>query len=299
MVTYNDEVACRTPSNLKLTGAIQSTAILALLRKMDEEELDITQEGNELIISGSRRKAGLTFENEIELPIESIEAPGEWVAISEEWLDAVALCVPCCSKDEQFFNFTCVHITPKYIEACDNFQVTRVRIKTGLTSDIMVKRDAIKCITSLGMTQVSDTAHWVHFKNPTGLVVSCRKYAESYNDLAPILAFEGHPIKLPKGLAKAAEKASIFTDENSEDRDKLVTVSVKEGKLKIAGKGPSGWFREIKKVDYTGPDLTFKIAPEMLIEISKKDTSAEISPTKLRISGAKWEYVSCLFVSEK
>jgi hypothetical protein len=299
MATYNDEISCRCPTTITIIGAVSSAPLLALCRKLSEDEISIhTSDEGEFILKGKRRSAGLRYAAQIELPVDKVERPKKWKPLSEEWLEAIALVAPCCSKEEQFFAMTCVHIAPEFIEACDNFQATRVKLNTGMDKSICVKRDSIKNIITMGMTQVAETESWIHFKNPAGLVLSCRRYAVNYPNLAPILAFQGHKVQLPKGLGEAAEKAQIFTKENPEEAQKAVEVALKDGKLRLIGNGVSGWYKESKKVEYDGPPLRFRIAPDMLMEIAKKNTKAEISPEKLRISGSSWEYVTSLSLAD-
>lgn len=293
VMTYNDEVACRQKCAAPITGAVQSGPLLSILRKLVEDEIELEETDGELVIHGKRRKCGIRREAEVLLPIDKVDKPGEWKPLHEEFLESINMVQACASHDESQFALCCVHLHPKHVEACDNYQATRVKMATGISASTLVRRDAIKHITSMGMTEFSETESWLHFRNPAGMVLSCRRYIEEYPDLKEFLEFDGSAIVLPKGLGEAAEKASIFSAESSDDNQ--VTVDLMPGKLRIRGTGSQGWYEERRKVDYDGTDLSFLIAPSLLIDLVAKHNEAVITTGKLRVDGGgKWRYVACL-----
>lgn len=292
VITYNDEIACAQACDIGINGAVRSQALLAILRKLAEDELEISEEGGEIIIAGMSKSIGVTREKEIQLPYSSVEAPTKWQDLDEHFIEAIDLVQHCASNDESQFVLTCVHIAPKWVEACDNAQMMRVKINTGVKQSILVRRDSIKHVVTLGMTKFCETETWIHFKNPAGLTLSCRRFVDNYHDLTNLLEVEGKPITLPKGLGDAADKASVFAAESADEPQ--VLVELRTGKLRIKGRGASGWYRETKKLKYNGPDLAFYIAPSLLIDITKKYNDALITDGRLRVNGGRWNYVACL-----
>ena len=300
VMTFNDEIACSYDVDVKLKGAVQAEPLLAILRKLGEQDLDITTGEGQLQWRGTRRKGGVRMEEEVILPIESVDVPdnGDWKALPEEFSEGVSLVEKCAGKDESAFSVTCVHIYPKWVEAYDNLQVARYYMKTGVKDPILVRRNSIKHIHELGMTEVCETGAWLHFRNSAGLVLSCRRYTKneldpgSMLDVGKILDFKGEPTTLPKGLADAAEKAEIFSQENSDGN--LVRVELKAGKLRVTGRGVSGWYQETKDVKYTGRPLVFMVDPKLLVTITNSHNDCQITPTRLKVDNKKFVYVTCL-----
>ena len=291
--TYNDEVACSIKTSLTLDGAVQAAPLLAILGKLAEPELEVEEGANgELVFVGKKRRIELVREAKVNLPIDKVEVPTEWRPLTGDFVEAVGLVQHCASRDESKFSLTCIHIAPKFIEACDNYQVTRVKVLTGVESSVLVRSTSLKNIVSLGMEKVSETESWIHFQNATGLILSCRRYVETYPDLKAILQMEGHPITIPRGLGEAADRAAVFATDTSGECQ--VSIEVKPGKLRIKGTGAAGNYVEMKKLIYDGPHLSFLIAPELLIEITKRHTDAEVNGQKLKVNGGKWVYVTCL-----
>ncbi len=294
IITYNDEVACRceSPFGDDLTGAVQAKPLLAILEKLQEEVIEVEVEGNEFIIRGKRRASGIRIEAEVMLVYDKVDYPGKWKELHYNFLEAISIVQMSAGSDETQFACTCVHIHPRWIEAGDKYQATRFKIKTRISQPTLVRRNAIRNIIELGMTEFSETENWIHFRNPEGLILSCRHWLDPYPDLTEMLNVEGEETVLPKGLDQAAERAEIFSGENA-DKD-LVLIQLKPGKLRIKGQGISGWYIETKKIRYQGPPLEFLISPKLLIELTKKDSSCEVTEDRLRVNGSNWVYVAIL-----
>lgn len=293
VMTFNDEVACRKEVDLKVTGAIQADRLLAILEKMDDPDLKYRDnEKGELEFRGKSKAFGVTKDAEIFLPVDRVEVPGDWEDLPSTFTEAVALVQTCVGKDESKFCLTCIHIHPQWVEACDNIQLMRVKVKTGIKKSILVRGASLKSIVSLGMDKVSLTENWIHFKNQDGLVLSCRKYMEDFPDVTKIVSVSGHEVTIPKGLAEASERAAVFATDKSGDPQVMVTLS--EGVLLMSGEGLTGWYKEKKSVSYEGPPLKFLIAPDLMKHISEKHQQAEIGDNMLKVTGGSWTYVTVL-----
>lgn len=292
--TFNDEIACTHPVCLKITGAVASKSFISILQKLNEEELDIELNGGELLLVGKKRKVGIRMDKEILLPIDSVETPKQWAALPEDFTDAIKKVQYCAGNDSTEFLTTVIHISPDYLEASDNYQVGRYKLKTGIKNSILVKRNALKYLTSLDMTEVSETESWIHFKNPSDLILSCRKYVEDYptDEMTKHLKIKGSKTNLPKGLKDAINRAEVFSSENLEDN--VVTVHLQNGKIKIKGRGVSGWFTEVKAIKYSGSEMAFSIAPQLLSDLSQTYNDCEITADKLKVDSGKFSYVTVL-----
>lgn len=291
--TYNDEMACQQRTSLKIEGAVKATPLISILEKLPESEVEVLPGDEELLIVGKRRKAGIRMEQEILLPIEVVPTPTKWRVLHAEFSDAVSMVQQCAGRDESQFAITCVHINKGFVEAFDNYQLARYTVDTGIRSkSILIRRGSAKQVASLGVTHVGETENWVHFKNDDGLMISCRRYVEDYPELDELLAVDGVQTSLPKGLAEACDKASVFSADNPDDD--MIAVEILPGKIRIKGTGASGWYTESKKARYKGQPLTFSIPPALLIEIVKQHNQCEVSESRLKVDGGKFTYVTCL-----
>ncbi len=299
VITYNDEVACRVKVDLKITGAITASKLIELLRRLVEEDLDVEQEDGELVLIGKKRQAGIKMDKEILLAVDKIEKPKEWKRLAEDFTDAVKVVVQCAGHDESMFTSTCVHLHPKFLEASDNYKMARYKLKTGFNDRALVRGSAIQAITQLGMTEFNESETWLHFRNPSGLIVSCKRYSDvdEFPDLTPWINSKGHPSVLPKGLPEALSRANIFTSENTDEQNH-VSIELKPGKVRIRGEGASGWYSETKKLTYNGKPMKFFIAPKLFMDLLRQHNECEISPETIKIDNGKFVYVASLDVSD-
>lgn len=299
--TYNEEVFCSAPSQLDkdFAGAVRAEPLLAVLHRLPEEEIQIEAGENEIRLFGKRRRAGVRMEAEILLPVDSVKRPKEWKKLPDGFGEAVGVVYKCASTDQTDSkqNLVYVHVHPKWMEACDRFQFCRWRIKTPLDRPILVRRSSIKHIAPLGMTEFSVDDTWIHFRNKTGLLVSCHCYLDDYPDLSSILGEEGTPIVLHKGLVQAIEKAQIFSSEDAENNH--VFVDVKPGKVRVKGQGTNGWYSESKKVKYSGQPISFFVSPSLLMELVDRHTTFEISASQLKADGGSFKVALNLGQEEK
>jgi DNA polymerase III sliding clamp (beta) subunit (PCNA family) len=293
--TFNEEVACSTESKFpdRFKGAVQAAPLLAILRKIPDERVTVTNTSNRFVVTGKGRQTGVAMEKEVLLPVDSVEKPEKWKKIHEDFVDAVGIVQECASKDQTAFTFTCVHVHPEYMEACDNLQLTRYELPTGVSRPFLVRRDSLKHVMSMDVVKFSETEKWLHFKTATGTIMSCRRYSEKFEDLGHLLTDEGTPTVLPKALGEAAERCEIFSAENSDDN--LLLIELKAGRLRVTGEGASGFHMEMKKLKYDGVDMKFRIAPKLLIELLKRHTDCKISKKhRLMVNGGKFRYCACL-----
>lgn len=295
VITFNDEVSCSSPSGLpkEVEGAITAKDLLQYLESYPDEEIHLDFTDDELRIYGKGRKSGVRLESEILLNVTVVDSPSKWKKLPDDFDDALSLVSTCASRDDSRFSLTCIHFHPEWLEACDNYQMARWTIKTGIKEPFLVRQPSLKLLMIMGMLEIGETQAWSHFRNPKGLVLSCRRYLEEYPELTSMLEVKGSPLTLRKGIEEAVKLASIASSKNIDD-DKVI-VDIRPGKMIIRGEGSGSWHEERRKLkDYDGPELKFMISPKMLAELVKKHNSCLIDGNLLHVDGGKYSYCSAL-----
>lgn len=300
-MTFNDEVACRKKIDINLTGAVQATALLSILEKIDDADLLVRDnDKGELEFKGRRKFFGLTKDAEVLLPIDSVEEPDKWYPLPKGFADAVEKVSSCIASDETKFRLTCFHLRPNYIEACNNKSIMRWRLPLkGLTESALVRGKALVHVVGLGVTKMASTFSWVHFRNEDGLIFSCRRYQEDYPDLTSIIKnFQGQKIVIPRGLSEVGDRAVVFAADRPGDPYLKVTLDAR--RIHLSGDGLSGWYKEVRKIEYDGPRVRFVIDPVILRHISDNYKNARVSDQALRAvggsddKGGRWQYITRL-----
>jgi len=273
-------------------GAVHAAPLIQLLDKMTEKNIMVEPRNGQLLIVGKHRKAGITMEAEIELPYANVETPTKWKPLPEGFADAIDMVRTCAGNDESEFKVTCVHIHPKRLEACDNIQLIRYRLKTGVENPVLIRHTSAKYIKEFGMMEFCLTESWMHFRNSEGVILSCRTFVDDYPDLSNFWDVEGATIVLPKGVNEAVDKAEIFIAEKSENN--RVQVVIKPGKMTLTGLGIKGFYTEFKEINYKGEAIKFKIPPKLLVDLTEKYQEAVINSERIKVTGEKFIYVTSL-----
>lgn len=297
--TFNDEIACSHETDLKFKGAVPASPFITILRKLEEEfvDIDVLTKKKQIVVKGKSKRARIQLESDILLPIESVNKPKKWKDLPDDFADAVNLVFRCSSRNESQFVLTCINIHPNWLESTDNYQAARYKINMDIKKPILVRSSSLSNIISLDMRQFSIRKSWIHFKNSEGLILSCRLWKDDFptENLTTILTVKGKTLKLPKTLKEAAERAEVFS---SEATDNVVTIKLLSNKIGITGKCGYGSYHEAKKIKYRGKDLTFTISPQLLSEMVTKYDKCKVTNSRMFVQSGKLIYVTVLGVSK-
>lgn len=286
VTTFNDEVACSAPTAPGLSGAVPAQKMLDLLRKMTEEGLDLEMKPQEIIIKGTGRRSGIRLEAEITMPLSSLEAPTDWVPLGPDVLSGIEVASQCAAAESDNFLLKCIYIAPEYVEATDNYKAVKYNCKTGIETAALINHTAGRHLVGCGMTEICQTGNWLHFRNPSGLIISCRQYKETYADLTAWYAKEGIEAHLPMGINEAVAKAAIFSD------DQEVTFMLKAGKMRVKAQNGDGWFEEQREVKYDGPAVSFMLSPKLVEAILKHGQNILICDGAIKVEQAVFTFIT-------
>lgn len=296
--TFNDEVCCSAVSGLpkEFVGVVRAKLLLSLVRKADDDALTLTDSGGpELSLSGRNWRCGLARDPAVLLDLEKVPKPkkDDWFPVAPDLCEAITLVQECAGKDAQQFVFTCVHIHPEWVEASDNDQLARYRVKTKVTEPVLVRRDCVKHVPTYDVTRMAVHDNWVHFRASNGTVISMVRFADKFHDLTAMLDGNGVPATLPKSLSDLTLRAKDVSDETEEDR---VKVTLAANKVKVSARCDSGWFEAGQVAKYAGPRFSFLVSPKMLQNLVDKYPECVIDTENYRIraKGGRFAYAACL-----
>lgn len=297
VITYNSEISCRVRTEMPegFHGAVLGQPLLDVLRKMTEDSIDLKLTDSEVKIRGQGKWIGIRMEPEIQLPLEQIEEPTGWRHLDPLFGEAIEHVQDTCGSNEEQFLTVVIHVHKDHVESCDRKQATRYLIDTGVERPFVVRKKSISHLVKLEMTKISETPNWVHFRNDSKMIFTCRRYVEQYPSLDDMFTLDGPALQigLPPGAALATEIASIFTAVDKDNNRVTVNLSREKG-MTIYGDGTHGWARLEVGMDYPGEPTGFRISPELLARIVTKNEMGTIAPGKLLVKGDRWVYVTRL-----
>jgi DNA polymerase III sliding clamp (beta) subunit (PCNA family) len=293
LITFNDEILASVENPLDFEAVIIADDLLRLLSKIPDDEIDIKKEGEEVIIKGKRKSAGVTCQAEVLLPIDAVPEAGDMFDIEPNVTDMLKQAARSCGQDETQFLSTCVHVTPKRIEACDNFRFFRINMKTGFGEDVLIPAGAIHALTKNKLKGVCVGEGWAHFHAEGGLEFSVRcSHANYHQDLDSLLKMEDeHKISLPANLAEIVSRAEVMNDPGFDAR---IAIKISEGKLVLSSRKDTGWYKERKRIKYTGEPFEFYIHPQFLVEVLGKTREILIDKKKIKFQKDDIQFVTAL-----
>jgi DNA polymerase III sliding clamp (beta) subunit (PCNA family) len=220
------------------------------------------------------------MDKDIVLPIKEVEQPKTWKKLPDNFITALTMVRGCASTDESKFHLTCVHLNPDYIEACDNYQLAHFKMKLPVSKAVCVRSDALQYVVQSDMKAVSQGRTWIHFRNAEGLTISCRQYKEKYPDLSFMQKIKGQKCLLPKVLALSMDRSNVYSSQNP---DNYVTIQLQKNTIIAEAVGLHGRLKEQHRVKYNGPEIKFRIPPDLFVEVIKRSVKCIVSKTHIKI----------------
>lgn len=291
LVTFNDEIMARMPNPLDFDMVVSAGDFMRVLEKMPDKEVEVYLKKGQVVVKGKRRSAGITVQSEIKLPFQDVPTPGKWFRVREGATGMLKQAGRTCGRDLSNPLTTVVHVTPKRIEATDNFRLFRATLRTGFREEVLIPSNAVAALETVPLIRVSVHKGWVHFKTAAKGVLSVRCQKDDYVNLTNALKInEAEHVKLPGNLADIVERSNVMNEGN----DPVVKVAIENKLLTISTRKEVGWYKETKKIAYKGPALTFHVHPKFLSEVLQRTTEVSIGEGKMKLEADGIEFVVAL-----
>jgi hypothetical protein len=272
---YNDEIAVGHLIDVGIEGAVSSKELLALLKKLKSETVEMEVKKNELLINNKKVKSGITMESEILLPIEElIHGWGEdRFGLPDKFMKGVKICLTSCASDTESIILSNIHMKGKYLESCDNYQMTRFDMGDDSQEDILIPAAACKYLIHYKVDQYFQTDGWIHFGDGEDLIFSCRIIEDEYPDLESILKVNGNMITLPEQLNEIIDRSNIFNSR--------IQINILKNWCKVRAESDTGWIEEKVRIKEKR-DIDFNINSQMLQTILKISNKLTVGKQSLK-----------------
>jgi DNA polymerase III sliding clamp (beta) subunit (PCNA family) len=299
VTTFNDEISCRARSGLpkEFTGAVNAKKLREVLDKIPDEIVKIDFRETEIVVKAKRKEAGIRLQREILLPVDDVTEPEkeDWWKVPDGLKDAIEKAAGAAGTNDEEFLTVCLNIHPDFIEGSDRFQSCRYHVKTGVEEPFLVRAKSVIHVAKIDPVKMGTTAEWVHFRNDR-LIFSCRRIMDDFYDLDDEFAFKGKKATLPENGEVEAKLTAVFCE--GKDNDKL-RVKITDNQMVVRGQDDGGWATVNLGMEYKGPEVSFRILPDMLNQLIKDNRNCEIGPRKLCVRGDNWVYVTTLVTPDE
>jgi DNA polymerase III sliding clamp (beta) subunit (PCNA family) len=297
IVTYNDEISIQHPvEGLDFTGAIKAEILYGLLSKVKSEEIEMTVNGNELSVVAGRTKAGITFQEEVKLPLDEINEKTKWKKLPADFSKYLQMSAGACSGDMSTPVLTCVHVVKEgYFMSSDNYKILQAKLTGPMpVESFLIPANSAIIVAKMNPNKISIGPGWVHFMTEARTIISCRIFEnDKYPDIVKVLETKGTTISFPVSLAKTLERTGIFA-KREHIFDEVVELTIQNKKLIVKASCDQGWIEESLNMAYEGEPIKLFITPYLLKDILSRTSECVIGKNKLKFQSEDWIYVSAL-----
>ncbi len=283
VIAYNDEMLVTAPLDLGFEVAVRGEDVIDVLSRFPDDSVDLSLREQSVIVKGKKRTAGITCLLDIRLPFDGVPMPqGKWKRLGKDTAAHLLQAARCCGRDVTNLLTTCVHVTPDYVEACDNNRFFRAEGLTGLSASIIIPAAMIDELSGMNIRQVQVGDGWVYFKNKAGVVFCVRclhgKYHEGLDKLMEVP--DGEEVRFPKALGEVVQRAEVMLDKGYDARVRLRVV---DSVLTMTSRKEGGWFREHTRIDYVGKPMDFEVHPQFLAELVDRTRKVVVGKDRMRV----------------
>ena len=287
IMSYNGEVRVKVPGIPGITGAVIPQDLISLVKRIPDDEVDITQGSDgQLVIEGRNKKAAIVPEQEIKLDLAEVPDPDEWKKFPGAAVGHLRRAAETCGADEIWGAATCVHIKKGVIEASDNFRLYRWIGKNGFQDEMFLPAQSIMALSGLTPASISMKGGWCYFRDGDVIVSMRGRQIERYPNMEEICKIKGTQVELPGNLGEVAGRAAITAE--GEGHAARISVDIRSGKGRIKSTSKRGWYRESFALTYGGPDLSFDVHPGIMSEIIKFSPTVTVGKDRIlaQVEGA-------------
>lgn len=308
MLSYNEQIMVMTPFDAGFEGAVRAEELFGILNKLSAEKIDIAVEDGQVIIKAGRSKSGIRFEEAVRLPVTEVLAFYEGLdlhSIPESLLPAFQKAKFCASSNMNNLKLTGVHFKDGKIIATDNYRIIKITVPgKGLKKvpEFLLPASCIDFLAQYSFSEFGVSDSWAFFSGEDGLLFCVRLLSldEPYPETEHLFNVDGPEIILPAELTTAIDKTSVFTKTIPHENDRMVSITMKPGRVVVRGEGVFGWYEEnVKATEYTGEQVKFSANPDFLKDIVPKVQHAKLGEATLLFEGEDFSYVFALCVKEE
>jgi hypothetical protein len=280
----------------ELKGALPVKELLAILKKLKNEDLEIIKNDAHIIFGCGTMELGLNLvDHKNPLEVGGIE---DWRSLPEGFKDAVRFCLPFASGNTSHGIAQCVVVRDEAVYASDNNRFIKHEIAGSVKGQIAIPKKNAETIMSYDIKEYDVSKAWVHFRDSEGAVFSCRMFAGTYPDINRIIFDDWQEVNIPDNLLDAIIKVSDLSQDVGKMmtfKGKVINLDIRDNQIVVSGENSSGWITEVLECD--NPNIgTQKISmnSNSLIPILPYAKRLFISPTKVLVEGDDFKYGSIL-----
>lgn len=290
--TFNGEISIVSKLKSDIVGGIDAAGFTSLISKLEKGKIKVKiKKGSLKIISGSTR--ALLKMEKVKMP--EIDISGKaWNNLPVNFCEGINLVRISAPSSDITPELSQVFVIKDKALSCDNFRATQFLLSESINQEIAISKTFADILYQYDVIQYTHSDDWVHFKDSSGTVLSCRIPSSKYPHKKVFALFnvEGAELKLPENFSRIIDRVgSILLGIQD---DKLISLIFAKGQITLKGKSESGYVKEEIRSDYSGESFSVQVNPKFLAEVLKYECKVKVSKSCLLVQGTNFNHIISL-----
>ncbi len=274
VVAYNDVISIRFPFATDFKGSVKASLLDAVLREINNEEVDFSLVENKFVIKSKQIKSELSVLTHLDLLDQLPIVNDKWSDVPEGFIEGISLCRFSASKDMTQPILSCVGVDGNNIFSSDDVRISWAVFKGKKREKFLIPASAVDELVNFSICKYQIESSWVHFKTDKDAVFSSRKVEGRYPDPSSFFDIQGLEINFPAELKQVVDSIGRFS-EGKLIFDSLISLFLDKNFIVCKADFSEGFVEkkiEIGKKSLVKTPVEFKINPYFLSEILEKST---------------------------
>ena len=293
ITAFNGEIYATAKFDSPGNFAVPAHDLLQLVSKFPDEEIELSLKKQQLVVTGKKKRFGLTIQDKILLPIEDIPKHGKMVKVMEGVMEAIIMGAKICAPNSEDYRHSHVHVSPEKIQATDRFRFLRITLKTGM-KNVLVPAGAILSLADIPVDRMKLEKGWLFLGNKNVMLAVCCSEEEYYADaeIDSIMVLDDpKPVQLPKEMKNVLDRALIMTEDDS---NRMAKISLTKKYIAVRTQKESGWYEERQPVKYKGDDMNIIVGLSLFKDLLTKTHKALVTQERIKMEKDGIEFVVAL-----
>ena len=308
LITYNEQTGVLYPFETEFEASVNYNDIYKIITKIKKDEIDLTVEGSELLITTKTTKAGLVTmtTDEIDESLNGLinqlpneENDLEWQDLPSDFIDGALLCIPAASQDLSQGTLACLYVNGTNMICSDNRRTSWYELSEAVSTEFFIRAGTIRELARFDIKRLCVSESWIHFSTNNNVVFSTRLIKGKPLDyfLAMFVGFKGTAVKLPEGLKALVDSAAVMA-EDEVMRDMQITLQ--EGEMLCATQNARGWVEEPIPIKFNKKTpIDFQVSAVFLQQILNLPLKMTVGKNKSLFESGAFKHILLHKVEKK
>lgn len=294
ITAFNGEIYAKIQFESPWEFAVVANDLIQVISKFPDEEINMEIKENQLIVKGKKKRAGLTIQNEISLPIEDLPQPTKMKKIPKNLMSNLKIAAEICQLNNENYKVSHVYVTKNQIVATDRYRFIRIKMKTGIER-LLIPASAIISIDET-INEICENKGWLFLncKKSKILYAVCCSSDEYVEDelITDVLDIkDSSPVQFPKEMANVIDRAMVMA---KDDHQRLAKISLSKTSVIIRTQKDTGWYEEKQPVRFKGEDMKILISLPLFKGLLSRTSKAKVTEEKIKMEKDGLEFVTAL-----